>query len=112
MLSEALGLPQVSSGDIFRENLKNETPLGRWPRQYMDKGELVPDDVTINMVMDRLGRTTIAPACHPGWLPTHAGQADALDEALKSRGPASASCRCSKWRRGVDQPAGRPPRLP
>src|SRR5512137_1620546 len=56
MLSEKLGLPQVSSGDIFRENLKNQTPLGLLAKQYMDKGELVPDGVTIDMVMDRLSR--------------------------------------------------------
>ncbi len=43
MLSEELGIPQVSSGDIFRENLKNQTPLGLLAKQYMDKGELVPD---------------------------------------------------------------------
>ena len=63
LLSEALGLPQVSSGDIFRENLKNQTPLGLLAKQYMDKGELVPDDVTINMVMDRLSR----PDAPTGW---------------------------------------------
>ena len=54
MLSETLGVPQISSGDIFRENLKNATPLGLLAKQYMDSGALVPDDVTINMVMERL----------------------------------------------------------
>ncbi|MDX1797579.1 MAG: adenylate kinase, partial [Candidatus Lokiarchaeia archaeon] len=46
----------ISTGDIFRENLKNETPLGVKAKSYMDKGELVPDDVTIEMVRDRLNK--------------------------------------------------------
>ncbi len=49
----------ISTGDIFRENLKNETPLGIKARSYMDKGELVPDDVTIEMVRDRLNREDV-----------------------------------------------------
>ena len=50
----------ISTGDIFRENLKNETPLGLKAKGYMDKGELVPDDVTIEMVRDRLNRKDVA----------------------------------------------------
>ena len=49
----------ISTGDIFRENLKNETPLGLKAKSYMDKGELVPDDVTIDMVRDRLNREDV-----------------------------------------------------
>ncbi|MFW9824779.1 MAG: adenylate kinase family protein, partial [Candidatus Thorarchaeota archaeon] len=49
----------ISTGDIFRENLKNETPLGIKAKSYMDKGELVPDDVTIEMVRDRLTREDV-----------------------------------------------------
>lgn len=49
----------ISTGDIFRENLKNETPLGLKAKSYMDKGELVPDDVTIEMVRDRLTREDV-----------------------------------------------------
>jgi len=49
----------ISTGDIFRENLKNETPLGIKAKGYMDKGELVPDDVTIEMVRDRLNRKDV-----------------------------------------------------
>ena len=49
----------ISTGDIFRENLKNETPLGIKAKGYMDKGELVPDDVTIEMVRDRLHRKDV-----------------------------------------------------
>ncbi|MFX0006639.1 MAG: adenylate kinase [Promethearchaeota archaeon] len=55
-------IPQIvhiSTGDIFRENLKNETPLGLKAKSYMDKGELVPDDVTIEMVRDRLNKEDV-----------------------------------------------------
>jgi len=86
LLSEALGLPQVSSGDIFRENLKNQTPLGLLAKQYMDAGGLVPDDVTINMVMDRLGRPDCARGVILDGFPRTLAQADALDQALQSRG--------------------------
>jgi adenylate kinase len=46
VLREKFGLPQIASGDLFRDNLKRQTPLGQLARQYMDRGELVPDDVT------------------------------------------------------------------
>jgi adenylate kinase len=52
-------LIHISTGDIFRENLKNETSLGLKAKRYMDKGELVPDDVTIDMVRDRLNREDV-----------------------------------------------------
>jgi adenylate kinase len=86
MLSEALRIPQVSSGDIFRENLKNQTPLGLLAKGYMDKGELVPDDVTINMVMDRLGREDAAGGVVLDGFPRTLAQAAALDRALAGRG--------------------------
>ncbi|MEZ4656582.1 MAG: adenylate kinase [Caldilineaceae bacterium] len=54
LLQEKLGLPQISTGDIFRYNLKNETELGLLAKSFMDKGDLVPDEVTIRMVEDRL----------------------------------------------------------
>jgi adenylate kinase len=86
MLSETLGLPQVSSGDIFRENLKNATPLGLLAKQYMDSGALVPDDVTINMVMDRLSRPDCAKGVVLDGFPRTLAQADALDKALAGKG--------------------------
>jgi adenylate kinase len=85
-LSEALGLPQVSSGDIFRENLKSETPLGLLAKQYMDRGALVPDDVTINMVMERLGRPDCGRGAILDGFPRTLAQADALDRALIDQG--------------------------
>ncbi len=86
MLSEALHVPQVSSGDIFRENLKNQTPLGMLAKTYMDKGELVPDDVTIDMVMDRLSKDDAAGGVVLDGFPRTLNQAAALDKALESKG--------------------------
>ena len=53
-LSETYGIPQVSSGDLFRYNIKNQTQLGIEAKTYIDRGDLVPDQVTIGMVADRL----------------------------------------------------------
>ncbi len=84
MLSESLGMPQVSSGDIFRENLKNATPLGLLAKKYMDSGALVPDDVTINMVMERLSRPDCLGGAVLDGFPRTLAQADALDSALET----------------------------
>lgn len=82
IISGALRLPHISSGDIFRENLKNQTDLGRLAKGYIDRGELVPDDVTIAMIRERLSR----PDCRDGALldgfPRTPAQAQALDEML------------------------------
>jgi len=83
ILSEETGLVHVSSGDLFRENLKNQTELGKLAKSFMDKGELVPDDVTINMIKDRISR----PDCKAGAVldgfPRTPAQADALEVMLK-----------------------------
>ena len=55
-LTEQIGIPQVSSGDLFRYNIKNQTSLGLEAKGYIDRGDLVPDEVTIGMVKDRLNR--------------------------------------------------------
>ncbi len=82
ILSNKTGLPHVSSGDLFRENMKNNTELGKRAKSYMDKGELVPDDVTIDMVRDRLSREDcIAGAILDGF-PRTPPQADALQAML------------------------------
>jgi adenylate kinase len=83
ILSEQTGLAHISSGDLFRENLKNQTELGKLAQTYMTKGELVPDDVTIAMVRDRLSR----PDCKVGAIldgfPRTPAQAEALESMLK-----------------------------
>lgn len=79
LLEEALGIPQISTGDLFRYNLKNQTELGLLAKSYMDRGDLVPDEVTIRMVEDRLTR----PDCSQGAIfdgfPRNLQQAVALD---------------------------------
>ena len=54
VLAKRLQIPHISTGDIFRNNIKNETPLGKLAKQYIDNGALVPDEVTIGIVKDRL----------------------------------------------------------
>jgi adenylate kinase len=82
-IAEELGLPHISSGDIFRENLEKGTRLGEKARAYMDRGELVPDDITIEMIQERLSR----PDCEDGALldgfPRTVAQAEALADMLE-----------------------------
>jgi adenylate kinase len=85
-LQETLDLPHVASGDLFRENLKHETELGLQAKAYMDRGELVPDDITIAMVMDRLSRSDCADGAILDGFPRTMAQAEALDEALTAQG--------------------------
>lgn len=86
ILAEQTHLAHISSGDLFRENLKNQTELGKLAQTYMNRGELVPDDVTIAMIRDRLTR----PDCEAGAIldgfPRTAAQADALAKMLKEIG--------------------------
>lgn len=83
ILSERSGLVHISSGDLFRENLKNQTELGKLAQTYMTRGELVPDDVTIAMIRERLSR----PDCKAGAIldgfPRTPAQADALEKMLQ-----------------------------
>ena len=82
IIAKTLELPHISSGDIFRENLKNKTELGVMAEGFMKRGELVPDDLTIAMIRDRLAR----PDCKNGALldgfPRTPAQAEALDTML------------------------------
>lgn len=81
-IAQKMDLVHVSTGDLFRENLKNETQLGKLAQDYMNKGELVPDDVTVRMVEARLAR----PDCEQGAVldgfPRTPDQAAALDNLL------------------------------
>lgn len=82
VLAKELNIPHISTGDIFRYNIKNNTELGKLAKQYIDKGLLVPDEVTMNIVKDRLGQ----PDCKKGFIldgfPRTIAQAEYLDKAL------------------------------
>lgn len=79
LLEESLKLPQVSTGDIFRYNLKNQTELGVLAKSYMDRGDLVPDEVTIKMVEDRLQKADCANGAILDGFPRNLVQASAFD---------------------------------
>lgn len=82
MLADKYGIPHISTGDIFRANIKNETELGKKAKEYMDQGLLVPDELTCNLVVDRIQQED----CKKGYIldgfPRTIPQAEALDKAL------------------------------
>jgi len=87
-LAEALGLRAISSGDLFREHLKNQTELGKLARSYLDQGALVPDDVTIKMVTGRLSMPDCSKGAILDGFPRTPAQAEALGTWLAGRGAA------------------------
>lgn len=82
ILAEKLGLVHVSTGDLFRENLSQETELGKLASSFMVKGELVPDDVTIAMVRERLSRPDCAKGAVMDGFPRTPAQAEAFETLL------------------------------
>ena len=86
MLAEKYGIPHISTGDIFRANIKEGTELGKKAKEYMDKGLLVPDELVVDLVMDRFK----ADDCKKGYIldgfPRTIPQAEALDKALAAAG--------------------------
>lgn len=83
VLAEKFGLPHISSGDIFRENIKNNTELGQLAQSYIKVGELVPDDLTIEMIRDRFSRPDCSNGAILDGFPRTPAQADALQNMLK-----------------------------
>ncbi|HMN12703.1 MAG TPA: adenylate kinase [Bellilinea sp.] len=83
VLAEKTNLAHISSGDIFRENLKNQTELGKKAQVFMNRGDLVPDDLTISMIKDRLQREDCAKGAILDGFPRTLAQAKALDEMLR-----------------------------
>ena len=83
MLADKYGIPHISTGDIFRANIKNETELGKKAKEYMDQGLLVPDELTVNLVVDRIKQDD----CNKGYIldgfPRTIPQAESLDKALE-----------------------------
>ena len=86
LLAEHYNIPAISTGDIFRYNIKNKTPLGLEALKYTDKGELVPDELTNKIVKDRLAQDD----AKSGWIldgyPRNAAQVEALDAILEELG--------------------------
>lgn len=86
IIAEDLKLAHISTGDLFRENLKNETELGKEAKQYMDKGELVPDEVTIKMLKARLNEADVENGAVLDGFPRTGVQAVSLDNMLNEMG--------------------------
>lgn len=86
VVAARLGIPQISSGDIFRENLKNKTELGIMANKYIKVGELVPDDVTVAMIRERISRADCARGAILDGFPRTPAQAKALDEMMMASG--------------------------
>jgi adenylate kinase len=86
VLAEQLGLPHVSSGELFRAHIREGTPLGKEVQRYMDRGALAPDDVTVRMIAERLGQPDAAGGVILDGFPRTVSQAQALDKMLASNG--------------------------
>jgi adenylate kinase len=82
IISQKMGLPHISSGDIFREHLVSQTELGKLAKDYIDRGELVPDDVTISMIRDRISRKDCVAGALLDGFPRTPAQAEALSSML------------------------------
>ena len=85
-LSEQLGVPHISTGDLFRAHIAEQTPLGKDVQRYLDAGELVPDEVTNAMVRERLADSDAAEGFLLDGFPRNVGQADVLAEMLAEAG--------------------------
>ncbi len=86
LLEGKLGFKQVSTGDIFRKNIQKQTELGKLANSYMEKGNLVPDDVTIKIVEDRLEQPDVQNGIILDGFPRTVAQAEALDKILEGKG--------------------------
>ncbi|CAN5819252.1 adenylate kinase [soil metagenome] len=82
-LAEQLGFPHIASGDLFRDNIKRQTPLGRKAKAYLDKGALVPDDLTVQLIAARLAKADAAEGAIIDGFPRTRPQAEALDKMLE-----------------------------
>ena len=85
-IAEKYSIPHISTGDIFRANIKNNTELGQKAKTYMDKGELVPDELVVDLIMDRFKQADAANGYLLDGFPRTIPQAEALDKALEANG--------------------------
>ena len=88
MIADKYQIPHISTGDIFRANIKNGTELGRKAKEYMDQGLLVPDELVVDLVVDRLSQEDCVNGCVLDGFPRTIPQAEALDAALAAKGEA------------------------
>ena len=86
MLAAKYGIPHISTGDIFRANIKEGTELGRKAKEYMDKGALVPDELVVDLVIDRFAQDDAKDGYVLDGFPRTIPQAEALDNALQKNG--------------------------
>lgn len=86
MIAAKYGVPHVSTGDIFRANIKNGTELGKEAKQYMDKGLLVPDELTVRILLDRVAQEDCADGYVLDGFPRTIPQAEVLENALNELG--------------------------
>lgn len=86
MIASKYGVPHISTGDIFRANIKNGTELGREAKSYMDKGLLVPDELTVKLLLDRVAQDDCGSGYVLDGFPRTIPQAQVLDEALAKLG--------------------------
>ncbi len=84
-IAEKYGIPHISTGDIFRANIKNNTELGKKAKEYMDKGLLVPDELVVDLVVDRLTKEDAKKGYVLDGFPRTIPQAEALTNALKEK---------------------------
>jgi len=86
ILSQQMSLPHIASGDLFRQALEEKTQVGLLAKNYMDKGELVPDEITIRMILERINRPDCASGCLFDGFPRTLPQAQVLDKAFQEQG--------------------------
>ena len=86
ILSQEMNLPHIASGDLFRQALEKRTDVGLSAKGYMDKGELVPDEITTKMILERIDQPDCASGCLFDGFPRTLQQAKALDKALRGQG--------------------------
>ena len=105
-IAEKYSIPHISTGDIFRANIKNNTELGKKAKTYMDKGELVPDELVVDLIMDRFKEADCVNGYVLDGFPRTIPQAEALDAALSKINDNNA---LFKELTGKDMPYLRPP---
>ena len=88
ILAQTFGIPAISTGDIFRENVRNETELGKRAKEFMDRGDNVPDSLTNELVADRIGQADCAAGFLLDGFPRTTAQVDALNGMLAEQGTA------------------------